>query len=136
MPIGEFFVSLLSNENAVFGADSQPFLATNYDDAAKLWAAQKPIIAPLLERQKLTSGTTFHAAGLVGQLRSNANITQLLGYSVELIGADLALQRLEPGDVVPLTLFWKAVMLSIVRKRRVIMATKMFRRTAMLRRSR
>lgn len=38
----------------------------------------------LLERHKLTSGTTFHAAGLVGQLRSNANITQLLGYSVDL----------------------------------------------------
>ena len=43
----------------------------------------------LLERRKLTSGTTFHAAGLVGQLRSNANITQLLGYSVDLY------QRLE-----------------------------------------
>ena len=38
----------------------------------------------LLERKKLTSGTTFHAAGLVGQLRASANITQLLGYSVEL----------------------------------------------------
>jgi len=38
----------------------------------------------LLERHKLTSGSTFHAAGLVGQLRSNANITQLLGYSVAL----------------------------------------------------
>lgn len=38
----------------------------------------------LIERHKLTSGTTFHAAGLVGQLRSSANITQLLGYSVEL----------------------------------------------------
>ena len=38
----------------------------------------------LLERKKLTSGTTFHAAGLVGQLRTNANITQLLGYSVDL----------------------------------------------------
>ena len=38
----------------------------------------------LLERHKLTSGTTFHAAGLVGQLRSNANITQLLGNSVDL----------------------------------------------------
>ena len=38
----------------------------------------------LLERKKLTSGTTFHAAGLVGQLRTSANITQLLGYSVEL----------------------------------------------------
>ncbi len=38
----------------------------------------------LLEKAKLTSGSTFHAAGLVGQLRTNANITQLLGYSVEL----------------------------------------------------
>ena len=38
----------------------------------------------LLERAKLTSGSTFHAAGLVGQLRTNANITQLLKYSVEL----------------------------------------------------
>ncbi|HEX7389792.1 MAG TPA: FAD-dependent oxidoreductase, partial [Acidiphilium sp.] len=38
----------------------------------------------LLERHKLTSGSTFHAAGLVGQLRSNANITQLLGHSVAL----------------------------------------------------
>jgi 4-methylaminobutanoate oxidase (formaldehyde-forming) len=38
----------------------------------------------LLERNKLTSGSTFHAAGLVGQLRTSANITQLLKYSVEL----------------------------------------------------
>jgi sarcosine dehydrogenase len=38
----------------------------------------------LLERAKLTSGTTFHAAGLVGQLRTSANITQLLGHSVAL----------------------------------------------------
>src|SRR4051794_7021542 len=38
----------------------------------------------LLERGKLTSGSTWHAAGLVGQLRTNANITQLLGYSVAL----------------------------------------------------
>ena len=34
----------------------------------------------LLEKAALTSGSTWHAAGLVGQLRSNANITQLLGY--------------------------------------------------------
>ncbi len=38
----------------------------------------------LLERNKLTSGSTFHAAGLVGQLRTSANITQLLGNSVAL----------------------------------------------------
>ena len=40
----------------------------------------------LLERAKLTSGSTFHAAGLVGQLRASANITRLLKYSVELYG--------------------------------------------------
>ena len=38
----------------------------------------------VVERHKLTSGSTHHAAGLVGQLRSSANITQLLGYSVAL----------------------------------------------------
>ncbi len=38
----------------------------------------------LVERHQLTSGSTFHAAGLVGQLRTSANITQLLGYSVNL----------------------------------------------------
>jgi 4-methylaminobutanoate oxidase (formaldehyde-forming) len=38
----------------------------------------------LLERHKLSAGSTWHAAGLVGQLRTSANITQLLGYSVAL----------------------------------------------------
>ena len=38
----------------------------------------------LIERARLTSGSTWHAAGLVGQLRSSASITQLLGYSVAL----------------------------------------------------
>ena len=38
----------------------------------------------LLERAQLTSGSTWHAAGLVGQLRSSATITQLLGHSVAL----------------------------------------------------
>lgn len=38
----------------------------------------------LVEQHELTSGSTFHAAGLVGQLRTSANITQLLGASIEL----------------------------------------------------
>ncbi|MBN9673892.1 GcvT family protein [Roseibium aggregatum] len=46
--------------------------------------AKAGVEVTLLERKKLTSGTTFHAAGLVGQLRSNANVTQLLGYSIDL----------------------------------------------------
>ncbi|MEM6325182.1 MAG: FAD-dependent oxidoreductase [Pseudomonadota bacterium] len=38
----------------------------------------------LLEQGRLTSGSTWHAAGLVGQLRSSASITQVLKYSVSL----------------------------------------------------
>ncbi|MFO1169515.1 MAG: FAD-dependent oxidoreductase [Hyphomicrobiaceae bacterium] len=38
----------------------------------------------LIERGKLTSGSSWHAAGLVGQLRSSATVTRLLKYSVDL----------------------------------------------------
>ncbi len=38
----------------------------------------------LLERRKLTSGTTWHAAGLIGQLRGSANMTRLAKYSADL----------------------------------------------------
>jgi sarcosine dehydrogenase len=38
----------------------------------------------LLEQGRLTSGSTWHAAGLVGQLRSSASVTQILKYSVDL----------------------------------------------------
>lgn len=38
----------------------------------------------LLERKQLTSGTTWHAAGLIGQLRTSANMTKLAHYSAEL----------------------------------------------------
>lgn len=38
----------------------------------------------LLERDRLTSGTTWHAAGLVTQLRSTYNLTQLARYTAEL----------------------------------------------------
>ncbi|MCB1448849.1 MAG: GcvT family protein [Nitratireductor sp.] len=38
----------------------------------------------LLERKQLTSGTTWHAAGLIGQLRATANMTRLAKYSADL----------------------------------------------------
>ena len=38
----------------------------------------------IIEKGELTSGSTWHAAGLVGQLRSNRNITRMLKYSVDL----------------------------------------------------
>ena len=38
----------------------------------------------LLERKQLTSGTTWHAAGLIGQLRDSQNMTKLAKYTAEL----------------------------------------------------
>ena len=40
----------------------------------------------LLERKQLTSGTTWHAAGLIAQLRATANMTRMAKYSQELYG--------------------------------------------------
>jgi 4-methylaminobutanoate oxidase (formaldehyde-forming) len=38
----------------------------------------------LLERSQLTSGSTFHSAGLVGQLRGSVSLTKMMMHSVEL----------------------------------------------------
>ena len=52
-PIGERLLSAHQNENAIFGFDSVPFLATNFDDSAKLWEAAKPTVAKILDEQNL-----------------------------------------------------------------------------------
>jgi len=51
-PIGEMLESLSSNEAAVYGLDSVPFLATGYEASRKLYAAQKPY----LEKQLASEG--------------------------------------------------------------------------------
>lgn len=51
----------------------------------------------LLEQGKITSGSTWHAAGLVGQLRSSASITKVLKYSVELYKGLAAETGLDTG---------------------------------------
>ena len=38
----------------------------------------------LVDRNQLTSGSTFHSAGLVGQLRGSVSLTKMMMYSVEL----------------------------------------------------
>ena len=51
--VGEFFLSRIVNENAAFGLDSQPFLATSYEDAEALWAEQREVVSDLLANQRL-----------------------------------------------------------------------------------
>jgi len=51
----------------------------------------------LLDRAELTSGSTFHSAGLVGQLRSSVALTKMIMYSVELYGRLAAETGIDPG---------------------------------------
>jgi len=52
-PIGERLLSGHQNENAVFGFDSVPFLATSFEDADKLWEGARPTIEQVLDEQGL-----------------------------------------------------------------------------------
>ena len=53
VPIGERLLSAHQNEDALFGVDSIPFLATSFDQAADLWEAAKPEMKELLAEQNL-----------------------------------------------------------------------------------
>jgi len=81
VPIGEFFLSTLSNEDLAYGIDSQPFVATSYDEAAALWASQKPVITELLAEQGLMPlfSVAWPAQGLYtnGEIASVADLNGL-----------------------------------------------------------
>jgi len=51
--MGELLMSNLENEDPIFGADVVPFLASSWDDAAKLWKASRPLIEKKLAAQDL-----------------------------------------------------------------------------------
>ncbi|MEZ5730183.1 MAG: TRAP transporter substrate-binding protein [Burkholderiaceae bacterium] len=52
-PIGERLLSAHQNENAIFGVDSLPFLATSFDDAERLWSVALPTLSKILDSQNL-----------------------------------------------------------------------------------
>jgi len=52
-PSGERLMSGLQNENALFGFDSIQFLATSFDDSARLFEAARPTMEALLDEQNL-----------------------------------------------------------------------------------
>ncbi|MFC7704673.1 TRAP transporter substrate-binding protein [Plastorhodobacter daqingensis] len=54
VPIGEFLLSRLANEDPIFALDSIPFLASSYDDAERLWEASRDAVSERLGQQGLT----------------------------------------------------------------------------------
>ncbi|WP_199270464.1 TRAP transporter substrate-binding protein [Stappia indica] len=53
VPIGERLLSAHANEDAIFGVDSIPFLATSFDDSVKLWTAAEGAVEEALDGQNL-----------------------------------------------------------------------------------
>src|SRR5581483_7757736 len=51
----------------------------------------------VLERSEITSGSTFHSAGLVGQLRTSSNLTKMIRYSTDLYRQLKDLTGVDPG---------------------------------------
>jgi TRAP-type C4-dicarboxylate transport system substrate-binding protein len=79
--IGEVLMSLLENENPLFGADSLPFVATGFDASFKLWQAQKPVVEKVLAGQgiKLLYAVAWPPQGIYTkkQLNSTADMKGL-----------------------------------------------------------
>jgi glycine cleavage system T protein len=51
----------------------------------------------VLERSEITSGSTFHSAGLVGQLRTSSNLTKMIRYSTDLYRRLKDETEIDPG---------------------------------------
>eukprot|EP01092_Planopodium_desertum_P009957 TRINITY_DN43778_c0_g1_i2.p1 TRINITY_DN43778_c0_g1~~TRINITY_DN43778_c0_g1_i2.p1 ORF type:complete len:304 (+),score=110.18 TRINITY_DN43778_c0_g1_i2:321-1232(+) len=66
VPAGETLISLLSNEDPIYGVDAIPFLATSYDEAKKLWEASRPAIEEKLagDGLKVLYAVAWPAQGL------------------------------------------------------------------------
>jgi len=80
-PMGEVLMSLLVNQNAVFGLDSVPFLATSFDDSFRLYQAQKPVLEKLLDKRgvKLLYAVAWPPQGIYAkkEIRSAADMKGL-----------------------------------------------------------
>jgi TRAP-type C4-dicarboxylate transport system substrate-binding protein len=115
---GEILMVIHENENPVLGVDGVPFLATSYDDARRLYAAQRPALQRFFERQgmQLLYSVPWPAQGLysrkpvesVAELRglkwrayspATARLGELMGaQAVNVVSAELS-QALATGVV-------------------------------------
>jgi TRAP-type C4-dicarboxylate transport system substrate-binding protein len=78
---GEVLMSLLANQNPIFSLDSLPFVATGFDDAYRLWQAQRPVLDRVLTRRgvKLLYAVAWPPQGIYAkrELKSAADMKGL-----------------------------------------------------------
>jgi len=79
--MGEVLMSLLANQNPVFGLDSLPFLAVSFDDAYRLYQAQRPVLERVLAKRgaKLLYAVAWPPQGIYAkkELRSAVDMKGL-----------------------------------------------------------
>jgi TRAP-type C4-dicarboxylate transport system substrate-binding protein len=79
--MGEILMSLMVNQNPVFGVDSLPFLAVSFDDAYRLWQAQRPVAEQILAKRgvKLLYAVPWPPQGIYAkkELKSAADMKGL-----------------------------------------------------------
>jgi TRAP-type C4-dicarboxylate transport system substrate-binding protein len=79
--MGEVLMSLLVNQNPLFGLDSLPFLATGFDDALRLYQAQRPVLERTLDKRgmKLLYAVAWPPQGIYAkkELKSAADMKGL-----------------------------------------------------------
>lgn len=78
--MGEIFIGIMGNTHPVFKHDNIPFLATNFDDAEKLWQAAKPEMEKQLKKEgmKLLYTVAWPAQGLYTKKAIN-NLSDIQG---------------------------------------------------------
>ncbi|KAA0890906.1 TRAP transporter substrate-binding protein [Pusillimonas sp. ANT_WB101] len=89
--IGEFFVSILANEDPIFALDSVPFVAVSFDDAFKLYQASKPTLEEKLGKQglKILYSVAWPPQGLYSDREIN-KIDDLRGLKFRVYNPQLA----------------------------------------------
>lgn len=82
VPVGEILMTLLSNENPVFGVDGVPFLADSYEAARKLAAVQRSSVENVLDAQglKLLFWVPWPPQGLIA-LKEVSSVADMAGLS-------------------------------------------------------
>jgi TRAP-type C4-dicarboxylate transport system substrate-binding protein len=105
VPMGERIISAHSNENAVFGFDSVPFLAPSFDDSVKLWSAAKPVLNDVLADQNLVLlfSVPWPANGIYSKTKLDS-IDDLKGMRVRAYNATISqmasLAKAQPVQIV------------------------------------
>src|SRR6056297_1886813 len=92
--IAEMLMANLLNENAIFGVDAVPFLASSYPQARKLWDAQRPHVKEPLEGPEDLEGTKFRTYNA-----ATARMAELMGAEPTIVEAVEIPQAFSTGVV-------------------------------------